>query len=360
MVTKRTAAGATLLVGILAFFLTQTRLPAIFTKLPNLGIGASARERATFDLLVHPDQMPDSLAWIAHALNLWDANAVGMFFAVLLGGAVSAAVVPEGGLRAALQRGGPAGAGIGAGLGLPLFMCSACSAPVSMGFYRSGAKLETALGIIFGSALFNPVGLLATFLLMPVSMGVARVGFGLAAVFVLVPLVARSHAGATIDIDAAAPEPGRRVLPPAEPGDDTWTAAVTATLRSWWWNTSEVAIRLVPGMFIAGFFVGGILMLAPPQRLSDLAGAGLGAVVVAALIGTFLQLPTLFEIPLVLGALALGLDPAPATALLVTAPSVGIITFVVVRRELGWRVPARLLAATFAGGSAAGALAHLL
>ena len=101
-------------------------------------------------------------------------------------------------------------------------------------------------------------------------------------------------------------------------------------------------------------------MLVPPQGLSDAVSSGVLATVAAAALGTLVQLPTLFEIPLVLGVLALGLDLGPVTALLLTAPSAGVVTLGITRRELGWRSPGLLLLGTFCGGVIGGLVVSAL
>lgn len=236
-------------------------------------------------------------------------------------------------------------------------MCSACSAPVSLGFYRGGAALEATLAMMLGSALLNPVGLIAIFALMPASSGWARVAFALLMIFAVVPLVARAHRGrATVAppdssaedvLQAAAPSPDLS-------GPDTWANAAKEALRGWWQNTRDLALRLVPAMLVAGFVVGAVFVIAPPQGLSDIVGSGVVATVIAAGVGTFLQVPTLFEIPLVLGVLALGLGVGPAIAPLLTVPSTGLVTLGITRQDLGWRTPSLMLVTTFVGGVVAG------
>lgn len=356
--TKRTAIGLLIFVAILVFFLTQTRLSAVLQKLPNLGNPTTARDRSTFSFFVDPQSFPKGLRWAAFGLNLWDANAIGMFFAVLLGGAASAALAPEVRLGRLLSKRGALGAGLGGTLGLPLFMCSACSTPVSMGFLRSGASLETTLGIVLGSALFNPVGILAIFLLLPLEMAVARVIFGIGAIFFLVPLIAQGRRSQEL-VETAANMPLAAPVQ-TDPPNDTWRAASKDALLAWWTQTTSVSLRLVPAMFLAGFLVGVVLLFAQPQQLSRFGATGILVVLLAALVGTLLQLPTLFEIPLVLGVMALGLGAGPATALLLTAPSSGLITFVLMRRDLGLKVPGMLLGGTFLLGSLAGLIVNFL
>ncbi len=356
---KRAIVGGVIFLAVLVFFLTQTRLPAVVEKLPTLDRGASAAGRSTFSTVLDPATFPEGLRWVAYGVNLWDANAVGMFFAILLGGAAVTALSPGLRLKRLVRRRGPVAAGVGGGMGLPLFMCSACSAPVSLGFYRAGAALETTLGMILGSALFNPVGILAVFLLMPIKMAAARVVFGLLMIFGLVPLIARLHDRAKEACPAPTGEEADATLAAAAesieasvetPARSDWRAAVKDGLLEWWRTTLDHAVRLVPPMALASFAVGAVFTLVPPQGLSDAVSSGVLATVAAAALGTLVQLPTLFEIPLVLGVLALGLDLGPATALLLTAPSAGVVTFGITRRELGWRSPGLLLLGTFCGG----------
>lgn len=356
--TKRSLLALGIFFSVLAFFLTQTRLPAVLRKLPVLDRGATGRNRSAFTQVLDPDSYRPAFRWVAYGVNLWDANAIGMLFAVLLGAAAMAAFSPAGRAMQFLQRQrGSLGAGMGGAMGLPLFMCSACSAPVSLGFLRAGASLETSLGLILGSALFNPVGIFAITYLMPLPLVGARIGFGLAAIFLMVPLIARRA-------DACSVQPtGTSAGLPASAGphhQETWGEAAVAVLKDWWNKTREMAFRLALPMAAAGFVVGGALTVAPPQQLSETLGSGVVAIVVAAALGTLLQLPTLFEIPLVVGALALGLGAGPAAALLVTAPSTGLVTLAITRRELGWRTPLLMLAGTFIGGTIAGLVVSAL
>ena len=130
--------------------------------------------------------------------------------------------------------------------------------------------------------------------------------------------------------------------------------------RDWLRNSVDVAWRLGPPMLAATLAVGVLFTLAPPQSFSDRIGSGLFAIVAVAAVGTLLQTPALFEIPLTLGLLYLGLDAGPATALLVTAPSAGVITLGLTRTELGWRTPLLLMAGTFVGGVVAGVVVGTL
>lgn len=217
--------------------------------------------------MLDPNAYAAPLRWVAYGVNLWDANATGMFFAMLLGGAAVAAFAPGARMRRLLTRKGAVGAGVGGAMGLPLFLCSACSAPVSMGFYRNGAAVETSLGMILGSALFNPVAVVAIFLLFPLPMALARMAFGLAAIFGLAPLAARAP-GRVLDpvvLPEVCPVPAPEAERPPAGDDEGWGRALRHGVAQWLRNSTEVAFRLAPPMLIATFVVGIVFTLVPPS-----------------------------------------------------------------------------------------------
>ncbi len=352
LVSRRTIIAIAIFVAVLVVFLTQTRLAATLLKLETADRAQTARGRIAFNQVVDPETFPPGLRWLAYGLNLWDGNAIGMFFAMLLAGAAAGAFAPTDRLRGVLTRKGAVGAGVGGVLGLPLMMCSACSAPVSMGFRRSGATVETSLGVIVGSALFNPIGLVAMFAALPAQMGIARVLFGLGALLVLAPLAARLSGVREVD-DPACDLPAVAVDANPDP-PESWPSAIAGAFRDWLRNSASVAWRLGPLMALATFAVGIVFTIVPPQTLSDRQSLGLVTLLLAAVVGTLLQTPALFEIPLALGLLYLGLGAGPATAVLLTAPAPGLITLALTRREMGWRPPAVLMAGTFVGGIVGG------
>lgn len=88
-------------------------------------------------------------------------------------------------------------------------------------------------------------------------------------------------------------------------------------------------------------------------------GAGLVAVLVAAVIGTLLVIPTAGEIPILQGLALAGVAAGPVGALLVTLPAVSIPGIVMVGRALGWRATAAT-GVVMAGGLAGAAMLSLL
>lgn len=377
---RRMIAGLVIFLAVLVFFLSFTRLPAALGKFTTVQTAVTNERQNTFSQVIDPESVPIGLRWFAYGVNLWDGNAIGMFFAMLLAGAAitTFAYSPQAKLRKYLRMTGPRGAALGAGMGIPLFMCSACSAPVSMGFLRGGAAMETSLGVIFGSSLFHPIAITAIFVLFPLEMGIARVAFGLLLLLAAVPLIARlarhaKHGGRLqlglegapaldlpiLDMPAGA-DGDACVVDLGTAGDVSWPMAFWEALKAFGRNTVDFAFRLGPAMLLAGFAVGVVFSIVPPQRVPELIGAGVVAVIVAAAVGTLIQVPGMFEIPLVLGVVALGVGLGPATALLLTIPSAGLITLAVTRKDLGVRTPGLMLLSTFVLGSVAGLVVNAL
>ena len=88
--------------------------------------------------------------------------------------------------------------------GAPLMLCSCCITPVFQSVYESGARLGSALAVMLASPGLNPAALMLTFLLFPVSLGLARVAAALAAALLLPPILEGLFGGAQV----MAPRPG--------------------------------------------------------------------------------------------------------------------------------------------------------
>lgn len=94
--------------------------------------------------------------------------------------------------------------------------------------------------------------------------------------------------------------------------------------------------------------------------LSDFAGLdaqlGVGAVLLCAVVGTLLVVPTGGEIPVVLALSAAGVAAGTAGALLVTLPAVSVPSLVMVGRALSWRVTSAIAGTMVIAGLAGGLL----
>ena len=368
-IPKRTWIGGAIALGLWWVFMHHTRWPSVQNKADILTVLASGAPN-TFSELVSREGWPYWLSWIPTGINMNDNNAIGMAFAFLIGGAVSSLVLPQRVIDRVLYSRGAAGSALGGLLGAPLMMCSACSVPVAVGWRRRGANLETTLGVVMGAALLNIMGLVTIFLLFPAPLAWGRIAASALMVVAVAPLMAKlseaiqnRRGGVQL---YAVPSELNACAAETAPGDadlyrtESFGQAVRGALHSWWQASVELAYRLWLPMTGAIFLAAIFRLFIPPQVVESYLGGGLTAIAVVALFGTLIAIPTMFEIPLALGFMFLGMGAGPAAALLVTAPSVSIVSFFMLRKDIGKLPPILLMAATFLMGTAVGLVVESL
>jgi hypothetical protein len=117
----------------------------------------------------------------------------------------------------------------------------------------------------------------------------------------------------------------------------------------------RLAAILIPAYVIMLFAVGCV-----SDWLSGFSGLharlGIAAVVVCAVVGTLLVIPTGGEIPVVLAISAAGLGAGTAGALLMTLPALSLPSMVMVGRALSWRVTLAMAGMVAVAGLVAGFL----
>ena len=358
-VPRRTWIGLLIAVALWWIFMHYTRWPAVQSKAQILTVLASGAPN-TFTELVSRENWPYWLSWIPTGINMNDNNAIGMAFAFLIGGAVSSLVLPQGVIRRILLSRGSSGAAYGGLLGAPLMMCSACSVPVAVGWKQRGANLETTLGVVTGAALLNVMGLLAISVLFPAQLAWGRILASLAMVLLITPLAARVTIAWHARRGEPAPAPGEIAddLTAAEDYStwqtESWLQAARGALQNWWSASVAIAYRLFLPMTGAIFLAAFLRLFLPPAVVETYLGGGPLAIAAVALFGTLIAIPTMFEIPLTIGFLFLGMGMGPAAALLVTAPSVSIVSYYMLRKDVGHLPPVLLLGATFVIGTCVG------
>lgn len=80
------------------------------------------------------------------------------------------------------------------------------------------------------------------------------------------------------------------------------------------------------------------------------------AILIAAVVGTLLVIPTGGEIPIIAGLLAVGAGAGTTGALLIALPALSIPSMVMVGKALGWRATTAMAAAVVIGGVLAAVL----
>jgi hypothetical protein len=102
---------------------------------------------------------------------------------------------------------------------------------------------------------------------------------------------------------------------------------MTEGMRDWLTTSFSYLVSLGPIMVLAGFASGFAIQWIRPGTVETYLGNDLLAVAVAATLGLLINVPLLFEIPLVAALLLVGMGTAPASVLLFSAAAGGPITF---------------------------------
>lgn len=340
-----------------------TRWPAVQQKSEILTVLASGAPN-TFTEMVSREGWPYWLSWIPTGINMNDNNAIGMAFAFLIGGAVSSLILPQQFIKKILLARGSKGSTFGGLLGAPLMMCSACSVPVAIGWKKRGANLETTLGVVMGAALLNVMGLISIYILFPAALSWGRILASVLLVVGITPLMTKlSHYLKHEPIGTYSSQYltqkmqfSDNICTPDENSlsKQSWLEAGKTAIKNWWWSSTEIAYRLFLPMTAAIFLAAFIRLFLPPEVVASYMGGGWMAIVLVAAFGTLIAVPTLFEIPLTMGFLFLGMGFGPAAALLVTAPSVSIVSYYMLKKDVGQIAPFLLLGVTFIMGVAVG------
>jgi hypothetical protein len=125
-------------------------------------------------------------------------------------------------------------------------------------------------------------------------------------------------------------------------------AVITATdkneagdwLSQTWGFIKQITPLLLFGVLAAGFFLGrvGHEGIIPSKWISSLVGGNsLGANFFASIVGAFMYLATLTEVPILQGLMANGMGKGPALALLLAGPALSLQSMLVLNTIMGWK-----------------------
>jgi uncharacterized membrane protein YraQ (UPF0718 family) len=258
----------------------------------------------------------------AYFLSIWQALVV----ALLVSASVQA-LLPRSWLPRALNRRGVLSSALAGGLAsMPSMMCACCAAPVAVTLRRNGVGRAAAIAYWLGNPLLNPAVLVFLFLVAPWQWTLTRVVVGVAAVLgvaATVGLVTRGSAQAPAEAD----------IPPA-------IGFGRALLRLGLFLLPEYAVMVL----LIGAFRGWLLSLTGLQH------HGLAIVVLAAMVGTLIVIPTAGEIPILQGLALLGVSSGTLGALLITLPVVSAPGVAMVARSFGWKATAATTLGVIAAG----------
>lgn len=267
----------------------------------------------------------------AYVLSIWQA----LLVALLISASVQALLPRSWPPRALNRRGVLASALAGGVAGMPSMMCTCCAAPVAVTLRRNGVTRVAAIAYWLGNPLLNPAVLVFLFFVAPWQWTLTRLLVGGAAVLgaaAAVGLVSRGRDGRPSSGSVAGSGDAEPAARPVVFG--------RALLRLCLFLLPEYAVMVL----LVGALRGWLL------TLTRLPHHGLLIVVLAAVVGTLVVIPTAGEIPILHGLALLGVSSGTLGALLITLPAVSVPGVAMVARAFGWKAVATTTVAVMAAG----------
>ncbi|MCH8910363.1 MAG: permease [Chloroflexi bacterium] len=344
---KKRLTGVILLAIILGLFLAFNRYPKIDIIGEDLGAVTNSSRQCFQSFCIDRDEGSGFLReWVSFSVSYLQLVTVGMTFAFLTAGLADAFLFPKRTGAGFISGGRIKRTLLGAAMGPVLNLCSACIVPVSAAF-KKRAGLEGAISMVQSSATMNLPALIMVFFVFTPILGASRVLLAVLGALLIGPLVAM-----TVRQKRA---PNVEIPLPAESEEETdWQTALVSGFRQWAKSSIGYFVRMAPLMIAAGFISGLVIQWLSPDTVAEYLGNDALGVIIAATFGILINVPLLFEIPLVALLLLLGMGTAPAAALLFTAAAGGPVTFWGMARLMPRRSIATFAGATWTLGAIGG------
>jgi uncharacterized membrane protein YraQ (UPF0718 family) len=348
---KKRLVGLLLLAVMLGLFFSFNRLPKLDIVGEDLNAVTISQEQCFQGFCIDRDSSESFLGkWISFSVTYLRLVTVGMTFAFLVAGLAEAFLFSKG-VGTTFQSGGVFKRTIqGAAIGPVMNLCSACIVPVSSAF-RKRAGVEGAIALVQGSATMNIPALAMVFFVFTPALGVSRLLLSIVGALLIGPIVVktiRQERGPTLDVPILTVDPDA----PLEASD--WPTVLRSGFREWAKASIGYLVRMAPIMVIAGFASGLAIQWLSPETVAEYLGNDWKGVLIAATFGILINVPLLFEIPLVALLLLMGMGTAPAGTLLFTAAAGGPVTFWGLAKLMPRRGIATFAGATWALGAFGG------
>jgi len=352
-----------LVLGIAVSFWTGSRYPQLNTKAlmgadsPSMGI--------SFDV-VKEVQPEDSILEkvVYNTINWMDTNKKGMTFGFLFGAAF---ILLFSLLKDIDIKNRFLNTAIGSIIGAPLGVCVNCAAPIAKGMKDAGAKSETALATMITSPTMNIIVLSMLFAFLPIYMVWLKIGFTLALIFIVIPLVANLFKekspvipkNSTVPIPAFNLEndPSEKLLP------HTWMEALGWTFKSYLKSLWFIIKTTLPLMILAGLLGNLLISILPLEDLVDLvknlsSTEKVVYMMAIALFATFLPVPIAFDVIITTILWSAGLHTRFAMILLFCLGTYSIYSSFVVAKSFSFKLAVLLFFVVAVFGFTAGIFGH--
>ena len=350
---KRLFVGLLLLAVILGSFLAFNRLPKIGIVGEDLDAVSAPGQQCFQGFCIERDPGESFVThWVKFSITYLRLVTVGMTFAFLTAGLAEAFLFSK-----SVGRGLPT-AGVfrrtiqGAAAGGVMNLCSACIVPVSSAFHRR-ASIEGAIAMVQGSTTLNIPALAMVFFVFSPVLGFSRLILAIVGALIIGPIVLFS-----VRRDQVKPVEIPDLLDDSQKSE-SWAEVLAPAFRHWARASIGYSIRLSPIMIVAGFASGLVIQWLSPEIIATYLGNDVRGVLIAATFGVLINVPLLFEIPLVALLLLLGMGTAPAATLLFAAAAGGPVTFWGLAKLMPRKALATFASATWAVGALGGLLVLL-
>jgi len=359
---KRRLVGLILFAVILALFLSFNRIPKLDIVEGDLAAISGPDIQCFQGFCIEREPGSSFVSrWWGFSVTYLRLVTVGMTFAFLVAGLTESFLFPSGSGRWYASGGVFKRTVKGLATGPVMNLCSACIVPVSTAFQKKGAGIEGAIAMVQGSATMNIPALVMVFFVFTPVLGFSRLILALIGALLIGPIVVMSVRKSRGQLP---PEPIEDVVH-GEPIDAPWGSVLTAAFRDWAKQSIGYLVRMGPIMVAAGFASGLAIQWITPDTVSLYLGNDMLGVIIAATFGLLINVPLLFEIPLVALLMMLGMGIAPAATLLFTAAAGGPITFwglmdIMPKRAIATFATMTWMVGAFGGLVVLGLSAHVL
>jgi len=330
---KRVVFSLLLIAALAALFWTQSRYPALDEKAMMSG-AIQLEDPISFEAIlpITPD-MPLVKRIAYSTINWLDTNKKGMAFGLLLGAAFLTLL---GYVQQRSFKSGFANSLLGLFIGAPLGVCVNCAAPIAKGLYAAGMRAETTLSAMIASPTLNIVVFTIMLSLLPLYMVAAKIALSLFVILIAVPIICRFLPREQLALNPNSIPPTGWELAGANQISETLPAAFIAVLKSYAKHLWFIVKTTVPLMLLAGFLGAAVANILPPEILQDVR-FGIAAVLLVALVGTFLPVPIAFDVVVAGALLSGGLAPGFVMTLLFTLGIFSVYSFFIVARSISLR-----------------------
>ena len=323
--SRRRLIGITLALILLSLFFSLNRFPKLDTIDQDIAIVSSGTSECFQGFCIdNPNKKPLLERWWTFSIEYLRNVTIGMLFAFLMAG------ITEAYLFSINNRGNSFGSGLkgvakGVLIGPIVNLCSACIVPIANGFRRTGSGIDTTVAITQSSATMNFLALVMVAIVFAPTIAVTRILLSISGAFIIGPLVAWvvriTEKSAVDDFTVDLPELDSISF------NETWLETIKISGIEFIRSTAGYLLKLGPIMIIAGFASGLAIQWVSPNTVTLWIGDDVFGILIAATIGILINVPLIFEVPLVAAMLLAGMGTAPAGTLLFVAAAGGPITF---------------------------------